>query len=124
MPTCHGTKCFEMLDRNADLCLRHVCCLQIRDGSGWVRWDLANWAPAPHQGFGGKKAGQDEDEDDEEEEEEEDEVAGAEEKKDSAIEVMRDRSVISFIFLPLPKIVRLEFVRSKQLGRRSTRNAY
>jgi hypothetical protein len=65
----------------------------IRDGSGWIRWDLANWAPAPHQGFGGKKAGQDEDADEEDEDEEEEEIAGSEEKKDSAIEVMRDRSV-------------------------------
>lgn len=65
----------------------------IRDGSGWIRWDLSNWAPAPHQGFGGKKAGQDEDEEDEDEDEEE-ELAGAEEVKDSAIEVLRDRSVL------------------------------
>ncbi|KAL7411202.1 hypothetical protein BDY24DRAFT_443361 [Mrakia frigida] len=62
----------------------------IRDGSGWVRWDLATWAPARHQGFGGKKGGEDDDEEDEEDEEDV-VVEGAEELKDSAIEVMRDR---------------------------------
>lgn len=59
---------------------------QIKDGLGWVRWDLANWMPARHEGFGGQNMGKDD-----EDEEEEEEAIPEGGFKDSAIEILRDR---------------------------------